>query len=73
MPTKKTNSFRLFEQAKETYNPRVGTLSEQLIRLRQKNIAESLSDFEGSAHKLEHSSTMHVPPPPMPSGIRCNP
>ena len=54
MPTKKTNSFRLFEQAKETYNPRVGTLSEQLIKLRQKNIAESLSDFEGSAHKLEH-------------------
>jgi UDP-N-acetylmuramoylalanine--D-glutamate ligase len=53
MPTKKTNSFRLFEQAKETYNPRVGTLSEHLIRLRQKNIAESLSDFEGSAHKLE--------------------
>ena len=52
--TKKTNSFRLFEQAKETSNPRVGTLSEQLIRLRQKNIAESLSDFEGSAHKLEH-------------------
>lgn len=54
MPTKKNNSFRLFEQAKETYNPRVGTLSEQLIRLRKKNIAESLSDFEGSAHKLEH-------------------
>jgi len=54
MPTKKTNSFRLFEQAKETSNPRVGTLSEQLIRLRQKNIAESLSDFEGSAHKLEN-------------------
>ena len=54
MPTKKSNSFRLFEQARETYNPRVGTLSEQLIRLRQKNIAESLSDFEGSAHKLEH-------------------
>ena len=54
MPTKKTNSFRLFEQAKETYNPRVGTLSDQLIKLRQRNIAESLSDFEGSAHKLEH-------------------
>lgn len=54
MPTKKSNSFRLFEQARETSNPRVGTLSEQLIRLRQKNIAESLSDFEGSAHKLEH-------------------
>jgi UDP-N-acetylmuramoylalanine--D-glutamate ligase len=54
MPTKKNNSFRLFEQARETSNPRVGTLSEQLIRLRQKNIAESLSDFEGSAHKLEH-------------------
>jgi UDP-N-acetylmuramoylalanine--D-glutamate ligase len=54
MPTKKNNSFRLFEQARETANPRVGTLSEQLIRLRQKNIAESLSDFEGSAHKLEH-------------------
>ena len=54
MSTKKTNSFRLFEQARETSNPRVGTLSEQLIRLRQKNIAESLSDFEGSAHKLEH-------------------
>ena len=48
---KKNNSFRLFEQARETSNPRVGTLSEQLIRLRQKNIAESLSDFEGSAHK----------------------
>ena len=41
---KKNNSFRLFEQARETSNPRVGTLSEQLIRLRQKNIAESLSD-----------------------------
>ena len=53
MPTKKTNSFRLFEQEKETTGPRVGTLSESLIRLRQKNIAESLSDFEGSAHKLE--------------------
>ena len=54
MPTKKNNSFRLFEQARETSHPRVGTLSDQLIRLRQKNIAESLSDFEGSAHKLEH-------------------
>ena len=54
MPTKKTNSFRLFEQARETANPRVGTLSEQLIKLRQRNIAESLADFEGNAHKLEH-------------------
>ena len=54
MPTKKNNSFRLFEQARETANPRVGTLSEQLIKLRQRNIAESLADFEGNAHKLEH-------------------
>lgn len=53
MPTKKTNSFRLFEQEKEVSGPRVGTLSESLIKLRQRNIAESLSDFEGSAHKLE--------------------
>ncbi len=53
MPIKKTNSFRLFEQEKEVSGPRVGTLSESLIKLRQKNIAESLSDFEGSAHKLE--------------------
>jgi len=52
--TKKTNSFRLFEQARETSNPRVGTLSDQLIKLRKRNIAESLSDFEGGAHKLEH-------------------
>lgn len=53
MPTKKTNSFRLFEQYKETAGPRVGTMSDALIKLRQKNIAESLSDFEGNSHKLE--------------------
>lgn len=53
MPTKKTNSFRLFEQSKEVAGPRVGTMSEALIKLRQKNIAESLSDFEGNSHKLE--------------------
>lgn len=53
MATNKSNSFHLFEQEKERTNPMVATLTDHLINIRKKNIAASLSDFEGSAHKLE--------------------
>ncbi len=59
MPTNKSNSFTLFEQERETANPMVATLSSHLINLRKRNIAESLSDFEGSAHKLEYVKTIN--------------
>lgn len=54
MATNKSNSFHLFEQEKEHANPMVASLTEHLINIRKKNIAASLSDFEGSAHKLEN-------------------
>ncbi len=53
MATNKSNNFRLFEQERERANPMVATLSSRLVDIRKKNIAASLSDFEGSAHKLE--------------------
>lgn len=55
---RKTNSFLLFEQERQHGNPRVATLTNHLIAIRKKNIAASLSDFEGSAHKLEHVKTL---------------
>lgn len=54
----KTNSFLLFEQERQHGNPRVATLAKHLIEIRKKNIAASLSDFEGSAHKLEYVKTL---------------
>lgn len=59
MPTNKTNNFRMFEQEREHANPMVATLSAHLINIRQKNIAASLSDFEGSSHKLETVKTIN--------------
>lgn len=59
MPTNKTNSFRLFEQEKEHANPMVATLADRLIEIRKKNIASSMSDFEGSAHKLQRVKTVN--------------
>ncbi len=53
MATNKSNNFSLFEQERETANPMVAVLANRLVNIRKKNIAESLSDFEGSAHKLE--------------------
>ncbi len=58
MPTNKTNSFRLFEQERDRSNPMVATLADRLIEIRKKNIAASLSDFEGSAHKLQKVKTL---------------
>ena len=43
----------MFEQERDNSNPMVATLSQHLINIRKKNLAASLSDFEGSAHKLE--------------------
>lgn len=54
----KSNSFKLFEMEKQHANPRVATLANRLVELRKKNLAASLSDFEGSAHKLEHVKTL---------------
>lgn len=59
MPTNKTNNFRMFDQERERANPMVATLSQHLINIRKKNIAASLSDFEGSGHKLEHIKTIN--------------
>ena len=59
MPTNKTNNFRLFEQEKERTNPMVATLADRLIEIRKKNIAASMSDFEGSAHKLQKVKTVN--------------
>lgn len=49
----------MFELEKERANPMVATISQHLINIRKKNIASSLSDFEGSAHKLEHVKTLN--------------
>lgn len=59
MPTNKTNNFNLFEKEREYANPMVATITERLVNIRKKNIAASLSDFEGSAHKLEHVKTLN--------------
>lgn len=59
MPTNKTNNFTLFEQERETANPMVATLASRLVNIRKKNIAASLSDFEGSSHKLERVKTIN--------------
>lgn len=58
MPAK-TNNFGLFEQERERNNPMVATLSNRLVELRKKNLAVSLSGFEGSSHKLEHFKTLN--------------
>ena len=58
MPTNKTNNFNLFEKEREYANPMVASITDHLVNLRKKNIAASLSDFEGSAHKLEHVKTL---------------
>jgi len=58
MATNKSNSFNLFEQEREKANPLVATLNSRLVNLRKKNIAESMSDFAGNAHKLEHVKTI---------------
>lgn len=54
MPTNRSNNFSLFEQERERANPMVANLTNHLVNIRKKNIAASLSDFEGSAHKLEY-------------------
>ncbi len=59
MATNKTNSFSLFEQEQERANPMVASITSHLVSIRKKNIAASLSDFEGSAHKLEHVKTLN--------------
>lgn len=59
MPTNKSNNFSLFEQERETANPMVAALASRLVNIRKKDIAESLSDFEGSAHKLEFVKTIN--------------
>lgn len=59
MATNKSNNFSLFEQERETANPMVAALANRLVNIRKKNIAESLSDFEGSAHKLEFVKTIN--------------
>ncbi len=58
MPTNKTNNFSLFEKERAYANPMVAAITDNLVNIRKKNIAASLSDFEGSAHKLEHIKTM---------------
>lgn len=58
MPTHKTNNFSLFEKEREKANPMVATLASRLVNIRKKNIAASLSDFEGSSHKLERVKTL---------------
>lgn len=55
----KSNSFSLFEQEREKANPLVATLNSRLVNLRKKNIADSMSDFAGNAHKLEHIKTIN--------------
>ena len=60
MPTQKTNSFSLFEREREKDNPMVATLASRLVNIRKKNIAASLSDFEGSSHKLERVKTINT-------------
>ncbi len=58
MPTNKSNNFTLFEQEREKANPMVANLASRLVNIRKKNIAASLSDFEGSDHKLEYVKTL---------------
>ena len=60
MPTQKTNSFSLFEREREKDNPMVATWASRLVNIRKKNIAASLSDFEGSSHKLERVKTINT-------------
>jgi UDP-N-acetylmuramoylalanine--D-glutamate ligase len=59
MASSKNNSFRLFEQEREYANPMVATLANRLIDIRKKDLAASLSDFEGSAHKLQKVKTLN--------------
>ncbi len=59
MPTNRTNNFSLFEREREYANPMVAAITGNLVNIRKKNIAASLSDFEGSAHKLEHVKTLN--------------
>ncbi len=59
MPTNKTNNFSLFEREREYANPMVAAITSNLVNIRKKNIAASLSDFEGSAHKLEHVKSLN--------------
>lgn len=60
MPTNRTNNFKLFEQEREKTNPLVATLANRLVNIRNKNIAESLSDFGGISHKLENFKTINT-------------
>ena len=59
MPTHKSNSFKAFEAERERSNPMVATLASRLVDIRKRNIAECLSDIEGSAHKLELVKTFN--------------
>ena len=59
MSTNKTNNFSLFEKEREYANPMVAAITSNLVNIRKRNIAASLSDFEGSAHKLEHVKTLN--------------
>lgn len=59
MPTNKTNNFNIFEKEREYANPMVATITSHLVNIRKKNIAASLSDFEGSAHKLQNVKTLN--------------
>ncbi len=59
MPTNKTNNFSLFEKEREYASPMVAAITSNLVNIRKKNIAASLSDFEGSAHKLEHVKSLN--------------
>ncbi len=59
MPTNRTNSFRLFEQERERTSTMTAALNARLVNIRKKNIADSLSDFEGSAHKLEYVKSLN--------------
>lgn len=53
MPTHKTNNFKAFEADRERSNPMVASLASHLVEIRKKNIARSLSDYQGSAHSQE--------------------
>ena len=60
MPTQQSNNFSLFEKEREKANPMVATLANHLVNIRKKNIAASLSDFEGSSHKLARVKTINT-------------
>lgn len=53
MTNQKSNSYNIHNN-EEAYSSMVASLSKKLINIRNHNLSESLSDFEGIKHKLQY-------------------